>query len=134
MNAEQMGDRGRRAGEDDESGLKEYVLFAPRIVKLVYRLMRDSRVPYRPKAMLVFLSAYLASPIDVLPDFIPGIGQLDDLVLAAFVLDQILNRVPDHIVREHWDGDEDVLQIIREILDVAASVVVPEWLKKRLRA
>jgi uncharacterized membrane protein YkvA (DUF1232 family) len=118
-------------GTTDKKRLKEYALFAPRLVKLVFRLMRDGRVPARPKAILVMLGAYLASPIDLIPDFIPGLGQVDDLVLAAFALDQILNRVPDHIVREHWDGEEDVLQIVREILDIAAGIV-PDWLRKRL--
>jgi uncharacterized membrane protein YkvA (DUF1232 family) len=115
----------------DKTRLKEYALFAPRLVKLIFRLMRDKRVPARPKAILVMLGAYLASPIDLIPDFIPGIGHVDDLVLAAFALDQILNRVPNHVVREHWDGDEDVLQIVREILDIAAGIV-PDWLRKRL--
>jgi uncharacterized membrane protein YkvA (DUF1232 family) len=115
----------------DMTRLKEYALFAPRLIKLVFRLVRDKRVPARPKAILVMLGAYLASPIDLIPDFIPGLGYVDDLVLAAFALDQILNRVPDQVVREHWDGDEDVLQIVREILDIAAGIV-PDWLRKRL--
>ena len=118
-------------GEQARTQLKEYALFAPRLVKLVTRLMRDPRVPARQKAILVMMGAYLASPIDIIPDFIPGIGQLDDLVLAAFALDQILNRVPEECVRDHWDGDEDILQIVREVLDISTAVV-PDWLKKRL--
>jgi uncharacterized membrane protein YkvA (DUF1232 family) len=121
------------AGAADTTRLKEYALFAPRLVKLVFRLVRDRRVPARPKAILVMLGAYLASPIDLIPDFIPGLGHVDDLVLAAFALDQILNRVPDQVVREHWDGEEDVLQVVREILDIAAGIV-PDWLRRRLSA
>jgi uncharacterized membrane protein YkvA (DUF1232 family) len=123
----------RRTKPNDESHLKEYVLFAPRLIKLIARLMRDSRVPARQKAILVLLFAYLASPVDLIPDFVPGVGQLDDIVLAAFALDQILNRVPEECIREHWDGDDDVLQIVREILDIATGLV-PDWLKKRLSA
>jgi uncharacterized membrane protein YkvA (DUF1232 family) len=78
----------------------------------------------------VVLGAYLASPIDLIPDFLPGIGQLDDLVIVAFALDQMLNRVPEEVVRSHWDGDDDVLQIVREILDISTAFV-PGWLKKR---
>jgi uncharacterized membrane protein YkvA (DUF1232 family) len=111
--------------------LKEYALFAPRLAKLVSRLMRDKRVPARQKAILVLLGAYLLSPVDLIPDFIPGLGHVDDLVLAAFALDQILNRVPEECIREHWDGDDDVLQVVREILDIATGLV-PDWLKKRL--
>ena len=80
--------------------------------------------------MLFVLVGYLASPVDLIPDFIPGLGQLDDLVIAAFALDQILNRVPDHVVRQHWDGDEDVLEVVRHILDISTAFI-PAWLKKR---
>jgi uncharacterized membrane protein YkvA (DUF1232 family) len=121
----------KRTDEDVTTRLTEYALFAPRLAVLVFRLMRDRRVPPRPKAILVLLAAYLASPVDLIPDFLPGIGHVDDLVLAAFALDQILNRIPDQYVHEHWDGDEDVLQIVREILDISTAVV-PDWLKKRL--
>lgn len=109
--------------------LKEYALLVPRLAKLIVRLVRDPRVPARSKASLFVLTAYLASPVDVMPDFVPGLGQVDDLVLAAFALDQILNRVPDHVVREHWDGDEDVLEIVRNVLDISTSFL-PGWLKR----
>jgi uncharacterized membrane protein YkvA (DUF1232 family) len=123
----------KRPDEDVTTRLVEYALFAPRLAVLVFQLMRDRRVPARPKAILVLLVAYLASPVDLIPDFLPGIGHVDDLVLAAFALDQILNRIPDQYVREHWDGDEDVLQVVREILDISTAVV-PDWLKKHLSA
>ena len=125
--------RSQGRAEEARTRLKELALFAPRLVALVARLMRDPRVPPRQKAILVFLAAYLASPIDLIPDFIPGIGAVDDLVLAAFALHQILNRVPEEAVREHWDGDGDILQIVKEILAIS-STVVPGWLRKRLSA
>lgn len=114
-----------------QTELKEYLLLLPRLARLIWRLTRDPRVPARSKATLVLLGAYVVSPVDLIPDFIPGLGQLDDVVIAAFALDQILNRIPDHIVREHWDGDEDVLELVREILDIATALM-PKWLKSRL--
>ena len=123
------------AGGSNDPGsqteLKEYLLVLPRMVKLIWRLTRDRRVPARSKATLMLLGAYVMSPVDLVPDFIPGLGQLDDIVIAAFALDSILNRIPDHIVREHWDGDEDVLQLVREVLDIATAFM-PTWLKNRL--
>jgi uncharacterized membrane protein YkvA (DUF1232 family) len=131
-------------GENDEDGsiapatkaerqakLRSYALLAPRLVKLVWKLARDPRVPARTKAILVIVTGYLASPIDLVPDFLVGLGYADDLLVAAFALDQILNRVPEEIVREHWEGDEDVLKVIREILDIASGFV-PASIKKRL--
>jgi uncharacterized membrane protein YkvA (DUF1232 family) len=120
----------RRSDRDGGTQLKEYALFAPRFLKLIARLMRDPRVPPRQKAVLFLLLVYLASPVDLIPDFIPGLGQLDDLVLGAFALDGILNHVPEECIHEHWDGDDDLLQVIREIL-VIATGMVPDWLKKR---
>jgi uncharacterized membrane protein YkvA (DUF1232 family) len=114
-----------------QTELKEYLLLLPRLARLIWRLARDPRVPPRSKATLVLLGAYVVSPVDLIPDFIPGLGQLDDIVIAAFALDQIINRIPEHIVREHWDGDEDVLQVVREILDISTSFM-PKWLKSRL--
>ncbi len=113
-----------------QTSLKEYALLIPRLVVLVAKLARDPRVPARNKAMLVLLGGYLASPVDVIPDFLPGFGQVDDIVLIAFTLDQLLNRVPREIVREHWDGDDDVLELVQEVLDIATAFV-PGWLKKR---
>ncbi len=81
--------------------------------------------------MLLMLGGYLASPIDLIPDFIPGAGQVDDIIIVAIALDQMLNHVPDEIVREHWDGDRDILQLVQEILALA-TFFVPTWLKKRL--
>lgn len=107
------------------------MLLAPRLLKLIWRLGRDPRVPARAKATLFLLAGYLVLPIDIIPDFIPGIGQADDLVIAAFALDQILNRVPEHVVKEHWDGDEDVLEVVRQILDIATGFI-PSWMKNRL--
>jgi uncharacterized membrane protein YkvA (DUF1232 family) len=119
------------AASRSQTRLSEYALLLPRLAKLLWRLARDPRVPSRSKAFLFLLGGYLVSPIDLVPDFIPGIGQVDDLVLVAFALDQLLNRVPEHIVREHWDGDEDVLEIIRQVLDIGTSFI-PGWLRKRI--
>src|SRR5688500_19801260 len=99
-----------------QTNLKEYALLLPRLLKLVFNLARDPRVPPRSKAVLVVLAAYLASPVDLIPDFLPGIGQLDDLAVIAFALDQMVNRVDAKIVREHWDGDGDSPALVLDAL------------------
>ncbi len=112
-----------------QTSLKEYALLAPRLGRLVWRLVRDPRVPARSKAALVMVAGYIASPVDLVPDFLPALGQLDDIVLIAFALDQILNRVPEELVREHWDGEEDVLALVRQILDISTAFF-PRWLRR----
>ncbi len=123
-------DRTSKGTVGNQTDIKEYLMLVPRLGKLLWRLARDPRVPARTKATLFLLGGYIASPIDVIPDALPGIGQLDDIALIAFVLDQMLNRVPEEIVREHWDGDEDILQVIKEILDISTAFV-PGWLRNR---
>ena len=113
----------------DQTSLREFALLAPRLVRLVWRLVRDPRVPARSKAALFMVAGYIASPVDVIPDFVPGLGQADDVIMIAFALDQILNRVPDHVVREHWDGEGDVLDIVKQILDIS-TVFFPRPLKR----
>lgn len=118
------------SSEGTQTDIKQYLLLIPRLVKLLWRLARDPRVPARTKATLFLLGGYIASPIDLIPDALPGIGQLDDIAIIAFVLDQMLNRVPEDIVREHWDGDEDILEVVKEILDISTAFV-PGWLRNR---
>ena len=103
--------------------LKQYALLLPNMVKLISRLLRDPRVPSRSKAMLVFVGGYLLSPIDLVPSFVVGLGQLDDLVLAALALDRLLHDVPDDVLREHWDGDQDLLELVRDVLELGTSFV-----------
>ncbi len=120
----------RNPGPARATDLKEYLLLLPRLLKLLWRLSRDPRVPARSKATLFILAGYLASPVEIIPDFIPGVGQLDDIAIIAFALDQMLNRIPEDIVREHWEGDEDILQVVKEILDISTAFV-PGWLRNR---
>ena len=114
-----------------QTSLREYALLAPRLLRLLGRLMRDPRVPPRSKAVLVVCAAYLVSPVDVMPDFLPGVGRLDDIVLIAVALDHLLKQVPDHVLLEHWDGDEDVLEVLRNIVEIGASLL-PRWAKRLL--
>ena len=106
-----------------QTKLTQYALLVPYMVKLIARLLRDPRVPARNKATLVFVGVYLVSPLDLIPSFVVGLGQLDDIVLAALALNQLLHDVPDHVLRQHWDGDQDVLDVVREVLEVSTSVV-----------
>jgi uncharacterized membrane protein YkvA (DUF1232 family) len=70
------------------------------------------RVPWRKKALLVALAGYLALPFDLVPDFIPVAGQLDDVVVVALVLRSLVRGGGEPIVREHWPGPENSLAIV----------------------
>lgn len=85
-------------------GLRKFLRFVvhlPRFIKLFSRLARDDRVPLWPKMLLLLVLAYVVVPADVVPDFLPGLGQLDDLVVIFAGLRLFLRLSPERVVREH---------------------------------
>jgi uncharacterized membrane protein YkvA (DUF1232 family) len=95
--------------------------FIPDCVILVRRLLSDARVPRRRKLLLGLLVAYLAMPFDLVPDFIPVAGQLDDAIVVALVLRAILRSGGEGLLREHWPGPERSLAIVRRLTFPASA-------------
>ncbi|MBA3364800.1 MAG: DUF1232 domain-containing protein [Actinobacteria bacterium] len=85
--------------------------FVPDCVVLFSRLLRDKRLPRRHKLLVAALIPYLAMPFDLIPDFVPVAGQLDDAVLVAFVLRRVVREDPD-LVRELWPGPPTSLAFV----------------------
>ena len=88
---------------------REIALLVPNLLILFKRLARDPRVPRGSKILLVLGAAWIASPIDLIPEFIPILGPLDDAVVAALVLRHVLRTAGDAVVTEHWRGDPATL-------------------------
>ena len=84
----------------------------PDCIVLVGRLARDPRVPRSRKLLLVGLVGYLALPFDLVPDFIPVAGQLDDAIIVALVLRSIVRSGGEDLIRELWPGPERTLELI----------------------
>jgi uncharacterized membrane protein YkvA (DUF1232 family) len=101
----------------------EGVMLVPNVVKLLTRLMRDRRVSMRRKAFIGAVLIYVLSPVDLIPDFVIGIGRLDDLVLVSMAVDHLMSGTEEEIVREHWDGTEDGLDLVRSAFGWAASII-----------
>jgi uncharacterized membrane protein YkvA (DUF1232 family) len=78
--------------------------FVPDCLILFQRLLRDPRVPRREKLPLAALVGYLVLPFDLVPDFIPVAGALDDAILVVLVLRRMLRRIDSAIVEAHWPG------------------------------
>lgn len=94
----------------DRASLREIAAFVPNLARLFAGLIRDPRVPRRAKLVLALTAAYLASPIDLIPDFIPVAGQLDDAVVAALALRYLIRSTPRDLIAEHWPGDPETLR------------------------
>jgi uncharacterized membrane protein YkvA (DUF1232 family) len=90
--------------------LKELAGFLPACVTLVRRLRADPRVPWQAKAALVVAGLWVLSPIDLLPEFLPVIGPLDDVVVVALALRYAARRVPRAVLLEAWPGDPRLLE------------------------
>ena len=73
----------------------------PTYIRLVWALLRDSRVPGQQKLILAGIGAYLVLPLDLIPDFVPVLGQLDDLAVVLLGLDLFIRSAPQEIVDEH---------------------------------
>jgi uncharacterized membrane protein YkvA (DUF1232 family) len=89
--------------------LKDLVGFLPSCVTLVRRLYRDPRVPLSAKVVLVVAALWVISPIDLIPEFLPVIGPLDDVVVVALALRFVGHRVPREVLVEAWPGDPQLL-------------------------
>jgi uncharacterized membrane protein YkvA (DUF1232 family) len=97
---------GRR---DDARALATFI---PDCIVLTTRLAREPRVPRRRRFLLFALVGYLALPFDVVPDFIPVAGQLDDVIVVALVLRHFVRAGSEPLIRELWPGPERSLALI----------------------
>lgn len=104
------------AGRRDDA--RAWAGVIPDCVVLVKRLLADPRVPRSRKVLLVLLVGYLALPFDLVPDFIPVVGQLDDAIIAGLVLRIVLRGAGPDLIVEHWPGPDPSL---RAILRLAGS-------------
>lgn len=105
----------------------------PRFGHLLVRLMGDRRVSALDRTLFGATLVYLFTPFDVVPDWIPVLGQLDDLVLVAIALYRLLHRTDERILLEHWRGDEDPFFVIEDLLDRALGAL-PGWTRRLLGA
>ncbi len=113
--------------------VRRYLLLVPDLFALLIRLIRDPRVDRGLKIQLMAVSAYVISPIDLVPDFLLPFGLVDDAVALALVLNRavrLMDESGEAILREHWEGEGDALDQIRQLLGTADTVLGPRVLKR----
>ena len=110
------------------SRLKNLLLFIPNMILLCGRLLTDARVPKTEKALVAGAIVYAIIPLDLIPDVIPFVGQIDDAYLIAMTLLRLIDRTDPAVVREHWSGGGDVIQLIE-----AMAMMTAKFLPKRIR-
>jgi uncharacterized membrane protein YkvA (DUF1232 family) len=90
--------------------LRDLARFIPDCLTTIARLRRDPRVPRRAKVAVVLAGLWVASPIDLIPEFLPVIGPLDDVLAVALALRYAARQVPRQVLMEAWPGDSRLLE------------------------
>lgn len=109
----------------------EYLLLVPDVFNLLWRLVNDKRVNGKNKVLLASSIAYYILPFDIIPEALTGpLGYFDDLIFAVYVLNRLLIDTDPAILREHWAGQDDVLEMIQKVLAAADSLVSSDVLNR----
>lgn len=100
-----------------------YMAAVPDVFYLLIRLMMDTQVPPSAKVKLGSAVLYYISPLDLVPDFIPVVGWMDDLVVGVTLLNRALNDIDPAIVDNYWLGEDKVYDFIKSVLDKGDKLV-----------
>ena len=105
--------------------LKETLRLLPDLVRLLRRLAGDRSVPRATRARLWLLLAYLAIPIDLVPDFVPVLGYADDAIIVSLVLRSVVRRAGPQVIRRHWPGTADGLAALSRLAGLELQTASP---------
>src|SRR5256885_132901 len=110
-----------------KSRMKNLLMFLPNMVILCLKLMVDKRVPRTERALFAAAVIYAIIQFDFIPDMIPFVGQIDDLFLISLTLLRLIDHTDDLVVREHWRGGGDIVQLAE-----SAATIAPLLMPKRV--
>jgi uncharacterized membrane protein YkvA (DUF1232 family) len=102
-------------------GMKEALRLLPDLLSLLRRMATDRTLPRVIRVRLVLLLVYLASPIDLVPDFLPVIGYADDVIIVALVLRSVIRKAGNGPLEQHWPGTPAGLTLIQRLAGTAAT-------------
>jgi len=108
--------------------VKELLRALPDLGRMLVRLVADPVLPRAAKVALAAALVYLASPFDLIPDFVPLLGYLDDVLVAALVVDGVVNWVDRGLLLKYWPGSPDSLERIAR-----AARLLAAWVPRRLK-
>src|SRR6266850_494458 len=106
-----------------KSRMKNMLMFLPNMIILTAKLMLDSRVPRTERALFAGALIYAIIPFYFIPDMIPFVGQLDVLFLISMTVLRLIDRTDDLVVREHWRGGGDIIQLSESVATVAPLLI-----------
>ena len=106
--------------------MKNWARLVKRDIHAIYLCSRDPRVPWHAKALAIFVAAYALSPIDLIPDFVPVLGYLDDVILVPIGIWLVVRLIPAHVMAEHRELAAAAHD--RPVSRTAAAVIVAIWI------
>ena len=115
------------------SRMKNLLLFVPNMVLLCARLMVDPRVPTKERILVAGAIVYALVPFDLIPDMLPFVGQVDDAYLISLSLLRLATVTDPSVVREHWRGGGDVVELLGSTA-IIASKLLPKRIRRVLTA
>ena len=116
-----------------KSRMKNLLMFLPNMVILCTKLMVDKRVPRTERALFAAAVIYAIIPFDFIPDMIPFVGQIDDLFLISLTILRLIDRTDESVVREHWRGGGDIVQLAESVVTIA-PLLMPKRVARVLLA
>lgn len=105
--------------EQAKAKLLDFINLIPAFIKLMYQLAKDPRVSLSDKAILAAAVAYVFSPLDLIPDVLPFLGQVDDAYIVAIALQRLINSAGPDILKEHWEGGMEVFNTLQNAIEAA---------------
>jgi uncharacterized membrane protein YkvA (DUF1232 family) len=112
----------------------EYAKQLPQFLALLWGLIRDSRVAMMDKVLVAGAIAYIVMPMDLIPDFIPFLGEVDDVYLLVMALRRLLENAGRKVLLSHWTGDPEALRTLNLRLVIsAAAFFLPRRIRRRLQ-
>jgi len=123
----------KRQKSELKGRMSNFMMFLPNMIRLLGRLLKDTRVPTAEKALFLGAIVYFISPIDLIPDVFPFIGQVDDVYLIALTLLRLINRTNENVVRENWSGGGDIVGLANSIAGLA-PMLLPKRVTRVLSA
>jgi uncharacterized membrane protein YkvA (DUF1232 family) len=106
--------------------MKNWARLVKRDIHALYLCSRDPRVPWHAKVLAIFVAAYALSPIDLIPDFVPVLGYLDDVILVPVGIWLVVRLIPAHVMAEHRELAAAAHD--RPVSRTAAAVIVAIWI------
>ena len=117
-------------GSNNNSDILEYIMLLPDLFYLLCKLMMDKDVPRKSKRIVAIAVAYMVSPINLVPNLIPGLGLLDDVAVCIYALNKIIANTDIEVLNRHWYGTGKLLNTINDFISKADDLIGSGLLKK----